>query len=245
MKSAYIRWTDDELIILRRLWPSTLWNEIEKELPNRTKDALSRKASLLGISRHINKPPRYTISNLVEQLRNIRIARNLELSELAKLSGITASTIYRYENGLRKSNIIMLEKVINALNLELQLIPKIKTAATLVATTLPAVISKPKIKIAAAPIAAVVISKPKILPQPAIPKIPRCRIKPTDAMLARQVQEFIKKHGVTKLPPQAVAETSQLSHKLADIAPLRWDKTKKLYIRSEEDNTDAMNGHGH
>lgn len=55
-------------------------------------------------------------TNVGERIKNIRLEKNLKQSELADLAGISRVSIGNYERGSRTPNIVILNKIANALN---------------------------------------------------------------------------------------------------------------------------------
>lgn len=63
-----------------------------------------------------------------ERIKNIRLEKNLKQSELADLAGISRVSIGNYERGSRNPNIIILNKIANALNVTIGELTGLTTA---------------------------------------------------------------------------------------------------------------------
>lgn len=113
-------WTTGEERVLRAMFSTDAWRDIERALPRRSRSAINQHAIAMGLRR----PPRtklraryVLLRGLAERRRKLRHTR----AGLAALIGVTKCQVERWEFGLNVPRFPMLLDWAEALGLELVL----------------------------------------------------------------------------------------------------------------------------
>jgi len=115
-------WMRSEKELLRRLYPSTYQEEIERQLPRHPWMSIARMASTMGLKR-----PRSKVTSAIEVIRDLRAARErrgITRKELASKLGIHPQFITTWERGPGTPRFSNLIKWCGALGVSLRIYDK-------------------------------------------------------------------------------------------------------------------------
>jgi DNA-binding transcriptional regulator YiaG len=124
-----VPWLFDEIVTLRRLYPTKSQTEIMEAIPDRTWCSICSRASELKIAR-IDKMHAYrrlrqsNAPQLLRQLRALREQQKVSRSELARKTGYLEGQILHWEHGDSRPTLQAIADIVDALGHEIVLRPK-------------------------------------------------------------------------------------------------------------------------
>lgn len=123
--SSCKKWRRGDVEMLKGIWPNYPRKAILAAFPTRTWDALQNKANELGLRRAWKFAGKVspTKTDLMDQLRDVRVARNLTAKHLSQMIGLSERYVAQAERGTLNPNMHTVDRWCAALGVTLKVQP--------------------------------------------------------------------------------------------------------------------------
>jgi|ERR1043166_3808654 DNA-binding XRE family transcriptional regulator len=116
----FVNWTNSEERLLKEIYPTGIWEDIQTALPRHTKKAIVARASKLRLKKIRAEPPSIA---LMKALTQRRIDLGMSQMEAAAIAGLWHSQLSRFECGASKPSVKSLLRLCEVLGVELCIRP--------------------------------------------------------------------------------------------------------------------------